>query len=291
MRIASVSDLHVDFPANREAVVRLATAIHRRGADLVVVAGDISHVDDHIARALRAFALAAPRVAYVPGNHELWFARPDVRSDPSLDSWRRYEVDLRRIAEAEGCHYLPAGPLELGPVAVAGVTGWYDHSLLRPEVRGAIAPEALESKQLGGSEWVDGRYTVFRDGDGVPMGDAAIARRMELALAADLADLDGNPDVTDVVAVTHVLPFREALGPARGLPFDGFDAFMGSLSLGDVIRSSKKVRACIYGHTHRPGAFAVGPIRVHGTPLGYPRERPGISLDALPDRAIGWLEI
>lgn len=291
MRIASVSDLHVDFAENRDALVRLATAIHRIGVDLVIVAGDVSHVDDHIARALRAFRVAAPCVAYLPGNHDLWFVRRDAGTDPEVDSWRRYRKDLRALVEAEDCHYLPAGPLELGRIAVVGSTGWYDHSLLRPELRSSVDPVALESKQLGGAVWSDARFAVFRGLDGAPMSDEAVARRMESELAAQIEDVDANPDIEHVVVATHVLAFREALGPPKGLPWDFFDAFMGSTRLGDVVRSSKKVRAAIYGHTHRPGAFVIDGIQVHGTPLGYPRERRGIAPDTIPDRAIGWIEL
>ncbi|MEM7674454.1 MAG: metallophosphoesterase, partial [Myxococcota bacterium] len=72
MRIATVSDLHTDFAENRGAVVKLAVAIHAGAADVVVVAGDVSHKDERIDRALRAFAEVAGQVAYIPGNHDLW---------------------------------------------------------------------------------------------------------------------------------------------------------------------------------------------------------------------------
>jgi putative phosphoesterase len=291
VRIASVSDLHVDFAPNRDALVKLATAIHRRGADAVVVAGDVSHVDDHIARALRAFRLAAPRVAYLPGNHDLWFARKDAARDPEVDSWKRYTTHLRALVESEDCTYLPAEPLEMDGVAIVGTTGWYDYSLLRPELRAQLDDATLASKSLGEAVWMDVRFAVFRDELGERMSDEAVARRMERELAAQLEDVDGNPEVRDVVVATHVVPFREALGPSKGLPWDFFDAYMGSVRLGEIIRSSKKVRACIYGHTHTPRAFRVGPIQVHGTPLGYPRERKGVDPEAIADRAVGWVEL
>lgn len=291
VRIASVSDLHVDFAANRNAVVRLATEIHRRQADLVVVAGDVSHVDDHIARTVRAFKVAAPRVAYLPGNHDLWFVQEDARDNPKVDSWRRYRVELKALVEAEGCHYLPDGPLRIGSIAVAGVTGWYDSSMLRPEILAQVGPDAVRAKAFGGAVWSDARFAVFRDEAGAPMSDAAVARRMEQDLSQQLETLDAEADITDVVVATHVLGFTEALGPPKGMPWDYFDAFMGSLDLGKVVRSSRKVRAAIYGHTHRPGAFEVGGIRVHGTPLGYPRERRKLDPETIPERAIGWIEL
>ena len=291
VRIASVSDLHVDFPENREVLVRLATEIHRAGADLVVVAGDVSHVDDHIARTLRAFRIAAPRVAYLPGNHDLWFARKHAEEDPDVDSWRRYREDLRVLVEAENCHYLPAQPLYLGSVALVGTTGWYDYSLIRPEVRTHVGEAALREKRWAGAEWSDARYAIFRDASGGRMSDPEVAKRMEEDLVEQLDAVDRNPDVQDVVAATHVLAFAEALGGPKGLPWDYFDAFMGSRGLGEVLRRSPKVRAAIYGHTHRPGRFDLHGIHVHGTPLGYPRERRGIPRPDVVTRSIGWLEL
>lgn len=291
VRIASVSDLHVDFSENRRALVGLATHIHAGSPDLVVVAGDVSHVDDDIRRVLRTFKVVAPEVAYIPGNHDLWTVREDLAKDPEHDTWLRYREGLKVLTEAEGCHYLPAGPLELGRVGVAGTTGWYDASLLRPQLRGELDDEALGAKKLGNAMWADSKYTLFRDESGAVMSDAAVARQMELELEAQLEDLDHNPDIEDVVAVTHVLGFREALGPPKGMPWDYFDAFMGTTELGRVVRRGKKVRAAVYGHTHRPGRFEVDGIRVHGTPLGYPKERKNLPADALPARAVGWIDL
>lgn len=139
--------------------------------------------------------------------------------------------------------------------------------------------------------WADVRYAVFRDPTGRRMTDLEVARAMERELAAQLEDLDGNPEIEEVLVATHVLAFKEALGPSRGLPWDFFDAYMGSTRLGEIIRGSKKVRASVFGHTHRGSAFEIDQIRVHGTPLGYPRERKNVDPADLPAHAIGWLEL
>ena len=292
MRIASVSDLHVDFAKNREAVVQMATAVHRRNADLVIVAGDVSHVDDHIAKVLKAFRLAAPHVAYIPGNHDLWFARRDARSDRSLDSWQRYRHDLKLLVESEGCHYLPAKPLRLSNMALVGTCGWYDYSMLAFGHREQFGEEAIKAKTWDGAIWSDGHFVVFRDEHGELMGDEAVARVMERDLEAQLSDVDMDPEVETVVVATHVLAFRAALGStASKMPWAYFNAFMGSTRLGDIVRSSKKVRAAVYGHTHRPGRFDVGDIQVVGRPLGYPKERKDEPEQLLIQNHVAWIDI
>jgi len=46
--------------------VKLASEIHGKGADVVIIAGDVSHKNDRITRALLAFREAAPTVQLRP---------------------------------------------------------------------------------------------------------------------------------------------------------------------------------------------------------------------------------
>ncbi|MBX2811892.1 MAG: metallophosphoesterase [Myxococcales bacterium] len=285
MRIASVSDLHIDFAENRHALVQLAAAIHEGQAELVIVAGDVSHVDEHISLTLRALKVAAPQVAYLPGNHDLWL------SEGENNSWDRYRKTLPALVAAEGAYYLPTAPLILGSAAVVGTTGWYDYSLLRPEYTEVVVAEALRAKQWQGLRWSDDVHINFRDEYGGQMSDECVSRCMERELSEQLADVCSGTHVSHVIAVTHFLPFRESLGPSRGMPWDYFDAFMGSTSLGDVIVNCSKVRHVIYGHSHRPRACEVNGVVVRGTPLGYPRERQGIANELIAKRSIGWIDL
>jgi len=288
LRIATLSDLHTDFEANRALVVRLAVAIHEAGADAVVVAGDISHRDDRIARTLEALRVAAPVVAYLPGNHDLW---ADLARDPEVDTWQRYHHQLRAVAESAGAHYLPAGPLHLGRGAVAGTCGWYDYSLMLPEIRAQVADEALAAKHLDGIQWSDARFVAFRDAAGALMEDAAVARRMEAELAGQLAALERDPEVEAVVVATHHLPFDAVARRTGTLPWEFFNAFMGSARLGEVIRGAGKVRTAVYGHTHVVGRHELDGLVAYGTPLGYPRERLGMDDDEVVATRIGWAEL
>jgi 3',5'-cyclic AMP phosphodiesterase CpdA len=291
VRIASVSDLHTDFRENRDAVVALASAIAERGAELVIVAGDVSHDNDRIRRVLRAFKAVAPEVAYVPGNHDVWFEVPFAPARPDLDAWVRYRRDLRALAEGEGAHYLPAAPLVLGGVGIAGSCGWYDYRFLRAELRDQLGPSFYEDKEFEGMVWADARRTVFRDAAGRPMHDPDIARVMLADLEAQLRELEARDDVRDVVAVTHHLAFEVAVKMQAPLPWALFNAFMGSPDFGEAILRCRKVRAAVYGHTHFVGDYVVDGVRVVGTPLGYPRERRGASMETIVDSRIAWIEL
>jgi predicted phosphohydrolase len=287
--IASVSDIHTDYPENRDAVVKLASEIHKSGADVVIIAGDVSHKNERISRALRAFREVAPCVGYVPGNHDLWFDVPGVPLRPDLDTWHRYHVELRSIAESAGAHYLPASPLVVDGVAIVGSCGWYDYSLAPEWLRATVAEETLAAKQFGGVMWKDALCIAFRDGQGELMRDADVARRMESELKAQLDLVADREDVKEVVVATHHQPFYEVVQRTGTLPWEYFNAFMGSTGLGEVIKGAPKVKTAVYGHTHFVGEHAVGSIRVYGTPLGYPRERRGLSEEDIVRTRIGWI--
>jgi predicted phosphohydrolase len=287
--IASVSDIHTDFAENRDAVVRLASEIHGRRADVVIIAGDVSHKNDRISRALRAFREVASVVGYVPGNHDLWFDVPGAPSRSDLDTWHRYRIELRELTESCGAHYLPASPLVIGDVAIVGSCGWYDYSLAPEWLRSSVNEEALAAKQFGGVMWKDALCIAFRDSERQLMRDADVARVMERELKAQLDEVAERSDVKQVVVATHHQPFYEVVERTGTLPWEYFNAFMGSTGLGEVIKSSHKVKTAVYGHTHVVGEHAVGDIRVYGTPLGYPRERRGLTDEEIVKTRIGWI--
>lgn len=291
MRIASVSDIHTDFEENREVLPKLAAEIYSKQPDVVIVAGDVSHKNDRIERALVALSYVAERVAYIPGNHDLWFDVAFAPGRRDLNTWDRYRGELRELVERVGAHYLPASPLVIGNVAIAGTCGWYDYSFAPESIRTSIGDRALAAKQFGGVMWSDARFIAFRDPSGELMPDADVARTMEHELSSQLKTIDEDPAVEHAVVVTHHQPFDEVVTHTGTLPWEFFNAFMGSTSLGRIIRGAKKPKVAIYGHTHLVGETNIDHLRVYGTPLGYPRERKGLSLEEVLRTRIGWVEL
>ena len=104
MLVASVSDIHLDYKANRELFVKMAAAIGARRPDAVLVVGDVCHIDALIASAIRVLTREVEHVAYVPGNHDLWVDRPweELLGDPDFDTWKRHDQVLKRLVESEG---------------------------------------------------------------------------------------------------------------------------------------------------------------------------------------------
>ena len=293
MRIASVSDIHTDYASNRKLFSKMVEQIGASKADAVIVAGDVSHIDTLIVHCIVSLRQIADIVAYLPGNHDLWVDRPgeDVRDDPSFDTWDRHDRVLRKLVEAAGGHYLPAEPLRLGDVAIAGACGWYDHSFFRSEFRAQVPESALHEQALNGMQWGDRMRTAFRRPDGRVMTDPEVARVMEDALAAQLTELENDPQIEHVICATHHQQYEQTVRRAGVLPWEFFNAFMGAQRMGDTIDRYAKVGHVIYGHTHTLGDRQLGTRRVFGTPLGYPRERAGVSEAEILRTRIGWIEL
>jgi len=293
MRIASISDIHLDYRANRELFRKMTAAIGTRRPDVVIVAGDVSHIDELIAACIEILKRVSPKVAYLPGNHDLWIDRPreDLRDDPSTNTWERHDQALEALAKSVGGHYLPAGPLRIGDVAIAGSCGWYDYSFLRSEFHEQVPESALRNQALDGIQWSDRTRIAFRRPDGTLMSNPEVARRMERTLKEQLAQLERDPEVSRVVCATHHQQYEQTVLRTGTLPWEFFNAFMGSRGLGEVIDGHSKIGHVIYGHTHTPGDYQIGARRVFGTPLGYARERKGMSEAEILQTRIGWIEI
>mgnify|MGYP003564282090 CR=1 FL=1 len=289
MRVATVSDLHLDHAANRELMPALAAEVHRRGADLVVIAGDVSHRDAWIERAIRSFLVVAPEVAYLPGNHDLW-QHPDALAR-GADTWTRYRRDLRALTTELGARYLPDAPWRRGPVAIVGTCGWYDYGFLDAAHRELMTDERRQTKRLDRFQWSDARFVRFYGEDGRVMSDVEVLDVMIRDLERQLLELQDDPEVERIMVATHHLPFEELIFRTGTLPWEFFNAFMGSPRLGEVLLRYPKVTSVLYGHTHRGRSVSVAGRRVEGTPLGYPRERPGLSTDEIVASRIGWWEL
>lgn len=267
----------------------LAAEIHRRGVDAVVIVGDVSHVDTWIERAIRSFQVIAPQVAYVPGNHDVWQSPEAIQA--GANTWDRYRDGLRALTTELGATYLPASPLRLGSAAVVGTCGWYDYGFLLEAHRDLMTGERRQTKQLDRYQWSDARFVAWRDAAGEPMDDADVLDVMLRELDAQLAELEADPSVQTVLVATHHLPCEEVVLRSGTLPWEFFNAFMGSPRIGEVALRYDKVTSIAYGHTHHGRTVTVRGRRVAGTPLGYPRERPGMTTEEVVQTRIAWWDL
>ena len=277
VRLALTSDLHVEH--HPDVIPLVAARVAALAPDVLVVAGDLSHDLATLESALTALARSAPRLVFVPGNHDLWCGRGGVPS-----SRERYERIIPALCARAGCDSLAGGPVDIGGVVFAGVTGWYDYSLRSAALDGSVTADDYERGALGRLRWNDKAHVVWPDDDGRPLADPEICAAQVASLAAQLADAGARP----TVAVTHHLPFAELVTSKGELPWDFINAFMGSSRLGEALLGGANVRLACCGHTHFRRRAVVsgvaGEFAVECSPVGYPREYARMSGQTLAER-------
>ena len=99
MRIFAVSDLHTDFPANRDIVDGISRQDHT--SDALIVAGDLSHLPEVFEDTLETLKDRFGDVFFVPGNHDLWVR---ANEEDSVARFRR----LLALCDSMGVRTRPA---------------------------------------------------------------------------------------------------------------------------------------------------------------------------------------
>ncbi|MEW6755769.1 MAG: metallophosphoesterase [Candidatus Latescibacterota bacterium] len=242
MRLFALSDLHVDFAANAEALRSLAGAEHR--GDALIVAGDVAHRLELVRDTLGFLRACFARVFYVPGNHEVWVW--GSRGD-SLVQFHRVLEACRQV----GVHTSPA---EAAGHWVVPLFSWYDASLADP-----VAPDA---EPLQG--WADLRRCRWPDGFGPPAEAFAAMNRPRLIRRP-----------TPTVSFSHFLPRRELIPPRTHLHFPDLPQVAGSRLLEAQVRALG-AQVHVYGHAHIRRDVVLDGVRYVEEHLGYPRERRGL---------------
>ncbi len=275
MRVLVTADLHYDAPRSRAPTEALAETVRRTGGDVLVLVGDsASAAHEPLIDCLRLFADFPGRKLLVPGNHCLWCL-------PGEDSLRRYEQVLPELAARAGFQVLHHRPLVLDSLALVGSIGWYDYSyrehgldipveFYQAKVAPGAAERLQEHRRLAdrfrgrlaewhlnlGVRWMDGVHVRM------DMTDEEFLEYVLAKLRRQLADLEADEAVRQVVAFVHHLPSSQLVPRGRPPPFAFAAAFMGSDRIGEVLRGCGKLTHCFCGHSHWRGTCRVGHIEV-----------------------------
>jgi predicted phosphodiesterase len=266
MRIAVTSDIHIDKngPEVCEMVAARARALE---ADVLIVAGDVATSPTVLLRSFLTLRRGARTVLYVAGNHDVW-SHPDLQAK-GQHAWWRLDNLLPALCHEAGIHNLDAASLEVDGVGFVGTLGWWDLSTRDPDLD--APPEAYIRGEFAGLRWMDHTYAHFPDADGRPQLPETVAATLRGRLREQLAACSSER----IVAVTHMVAFREQLHHKAHPGWRFAQAFIGHLGLGAVIEADPRVLVAIAGHTHIPSDFQRGRLRVLCSPLGYQREWQG----------------
>lgn len=292
MRLAFVSDLHVDY--RLEVAGLVARAVRSLDADALLVAGDICPRLGRLASTLRLLCENVKDVLFVAGNHDLWSVTGDTSGPLGkiYDSRARYLKVLPELTQKAGAIYLGLAPYVLEDIAFVGVTGWYDYSLRSSTLDEIVPMSSYRAKRFRGIEWMDGRYMNWPDDSGNTVSDSELSSFMTRKLGEQLDLLKQHTG--RVVVTTHMLTHKELARPTGDLRHDFSLAYSGSDELGRIIDAHPGVCLLVSGHLHKKTSITLvgrhGPYRCEVSPVGYPKEYAG-QIEAHVRKCVGCVDL
>lgn len=257
LRIAAVSDLHVlSDGSDRGLLECIRQRAQEIRPDIFVIAGDISDRLSVLSDSLGLLHVDDCTNLYVAGNHDIWFE--DTGGPGSLE---KYSQSMDEICRENGFIHLPDSPHIQGNTAFVGSIGWYDYSFRRPELN--IPMESYEQKEFRGAVWYDSFKIDWS------FTDVEATALFNQKLEYDLKTLPEH--VTQVVYISHHLPFQDLTIYRGRFPWDFHSAFMGARSTGLILENDMRVVLSISGHSHIRNRISRGNITAITVPLGYGR--------------------
>lgn len=251
MKIALLSDIHIDINETYPVLETLARMLREEGADGVILAGDAS--EDHEMTMSAMCSLEEESgcpVWYVPGNHDMWSL--DFSKKSTDEIYAAYASDPRCLV---GKKVDISG--DKGPVCLVGDIGWYDYSF----ASSSFSLEELEKMSYGGRTWQDHIKNQWTGDNRGKMREMVEKLSRQLALCGE----------TPTIVVTHMLPIREFCVPEDQEPWAYFNAFLGGAALGELYEQYP-VRHAVCGHVHHRSQVRRHGILYHCPCLGYHTE-------------------
>jgi hypothetical protein len=273
LRFRVLSDLHLEFRATPQALWQQLDGLlpyfrdprsilnAQAGREVMCLCGDLgvpvkadrSLNEDYVAL-LKMFVQRWPRTVFIAGNHENYWASPDL---PVGAAKREHTLQICHQAAAEsGAQFLHKSSVVLDDTELLGCTLWSD-----------IADNAFWS--MNDSYYVFGSPMTYKD-----------AFREELSwLQASLRASKARR----VVVLTHHLPSLDLIHPRfrSSKITSGFATDLNSI----IAEHAQKARIWFCGHSHESCEVQRDGVQLALSPLGYPHEK---KATALLETEFGW---
>jgi 3',5'-cyclic AMP phosphodiesterase CpdA len=254
MKLYAISDLHLGYEANRQALLDVAS----HPDDWLIMAGDVGETAAHLELAFRTLKPRFRQLIWVPGNHELWTlptekgaARGRFRYEELVDLCRSYGV------------LTPEDPYPIVRIGgrdtrIAPLFLLYDYSFRPPDIP---RERAVEWASEGGVVCSD-EILLHPD----PYSGVAEWCETRCALSEHRLQLWRNDLPT--VLVSH-FPLREDLVRIPRIP--RFSLWCGTRRTEDWHLRFNAI-VVVSGHLHvRSTSYRDG-VRFEEVSLGYPRQ-------------------
>ena len=252
MRIIVTSDTHYR-PRYRAVLGEFVDEIARLNPDCVIHAGDVGEGIEGFDQMLGLMErLACPRLI-LTGNHDVWAERETTSEQLWLDT-------LPTLVRDHGAIWLEGENWRCEDIGVCGTNGWYDYTGHDPALAYTSDQYARMMRRTAQINW--------------EWSDIEFAEMIGVAFSERLAALDAEPTIREILVVTHVPTFEEAILRRSYRRLQLRNAFSYNLTLGSRIIASPKVTRVVSGHIHRGVRERVNggkiDLRVLPSDYGYP---------------------
>ncbi len=256
MKLYAISDLHLDFGANRAALRELPDMPDCG----LVTAGDLCTSVRHLREALDHLCQKFARVFWVPGNHELWSSKcgPGGRMVHGEEKYNLLVSVCREYGVFTPEDPFPVWESEDHAHVVAPLFIPYDYSF-RPDdisLERAI-PWAMEAGVMCSDE-------KLIDTDPHP----SMIEWCRARYSYSLERLEKIPNDSRIILVNH-FPLRRELVRIRRIP--RFSIWCGT-TLTEQLHLFSGVRVVVSGHLHMRATDYRDGVRFEEVSLGYPRD-------------------
>jgi 3',5'-cyclic AMP phosphodiesterase CpdA len=256
MKLLAVSDLHVNYKKNREMLASLPA----RSDDWLILGGDLGEREAHLEHVLDMVVPRFAKVAWVPGNHDLWTLASEGLA--GLRGEAKYNR-LVEVCRARGV-LTPEDPYATLPgdgprTVLVPMFVLYDYSFRPSHVS---REDALAWAREDGIRCADEDLLGFEP-------HASRQAWCEARIEATLERLAQIPEDTATVLVNH-FPLRRTHARLPLAP--RFSLWCGTERTDDWHRRFR-ARAVVYGHLHIPRTHVDDGVVFEEVSLGYPHQR------------------
>lgn len=253
MRLYAISDLHIGYESNRDALMQLPSHVE----DWLIVAGDIGETEQDLEFALSQLSRRFAQLIWVPGNHDLWTLPNRQGQLRGEDKYRQLVAICRSYGVLTPEDPYVRWPGEGPPYVLAPIFTLYDYSFRPPNIS---REEAIAWAEASGVVSAD---EILLHPDPYPSRDAWCAVRCAYT-ERRLRDI---PAGDRVVLIGH-FPLREDLVRIPRIP--RFSLWCGTRRTQDW-HVRFPVEIVVSGHLHVRSTDYRDGVRFEEVSLGYPQ--------------------
>lgn len=243
-KVQVVSDLHIDWLTEAEAINLANKITYVSDADYLVIAGDLAEIKSNITfnktkQFLRALHTAYKSIIYIPGNHE-YYGLSENEVKEKFDELKAEVINL--VCSTEPFEFIEK---DNGQILLACATGWYPyHPTLASIIRSKRIGDYLIKEGTTAEDLIE--FTSFKNTE-----------------AAQFFASTNAP-----IWVMHHLPCSLCVDDAYlGHPLNPF--FVAQIG---AVLKKKQPQVLIHGHSHKAKRLRIPPTEVICNPYGYPSE-------------------